>query len=137
MPALAPKLSPESVLLPEGVVLLPEAVGLLLPALVLLGEEIVDGVMNDVTVLPFVVKTATEPLSPWVEPAPEEVGPDVAVAELGAPEELSCALVAPKLCVCAVDPDAEEEPWVCAAELAAAEEPCVGEAEPAAGEEVG
>jgi len=103
MPALAPKLSPEPVLLLSGVVLL-------LPAAVLLDKDVV-GAIDDVLVivLLFDVKTVTEPLPESVEVASVEVEPDVAVAELGVLEELSPALVESELCVCTVDPDAEEE----------------------------
>lgn len=75
MPALAPVLSPESVLPP------------LAPPARVVGE-VVEAAMGDVNVLPFDVKTVIELLLASVE-----VGPDVAVAELATPEELSPALV--------------------------------------------
>jgi hypothetical protein len=62
--------------------------------------------MGDVNVLPFDVKTVIELLLASVE-----VGPDVAVAELDTPEELSPALVRveTELCDGAASPEARDE----------------------------
>jgi len=102
MPTLAPKLSPEPVPPPSGVVLL-------LPATVLPGIEVVVSAIDDVITLLLDVKTVTEALPASVEATSVEVGPDVAVAELGALEELSSALVEPELCVGLVNTDAGGE----------------------------
>ena len=100
MPALAPELSPELVLLPRGVVvpLLPTA---------LLGEEVVVTIDEVIVLLPD-VKTVTETLPETMEGAFVEVRPDVAVGELGVLAELS-ALVEPELFVGAADADAGGE----------------------------
>lgn len=88
---------------------LPNGVVLLLPVAVPLGEEVVEGAIDDVITLLLDVNTVTEALPEFVEAAFVELGPDVAAAELGALEELPSTLVETELCVGAVDPDAGEE----------------------------
>ena len=73
--------------------------------------EVVKDAVGEVNVLPFDVKTVIETLLTSVEVSFVEVGPEVAVAELDTPEELSPALVRveTELCDGAASPAAREE----------------------------